>query len=241
MGLLRFLLAVSVVLSHSGGFFYYNMVGPEVAVLTFFMISGFLMQLILTSKYDPVSEKSLFWSNRFLRIYPLYLVAIVFALSLNLIFLSIGSDYFDLLVQRAPYLDAGDWALLIGTQVSIVGQEIFLFMAQGDSGLVLSATGIDSRVWQLVILPPAWSLSIELMFYIAVPYLARLGEHPARNDRGRRLPAESDPGRIRAFQRSVVLPVLSDRAAIFHSGHAFVQAKRPCSPRAWRSDGAERS
>ena len=50
MGALRLLLALSVVLSHAGGLFGFQLAGGAVAVLIFFMVSGFLMQLVLTTR-----------------------------------------------------------------------------------------------------------------------------------------------------------------------------------------------
>ena len=50
MGLLRFILAASVVLAHSGDFFGFKFTGGLIAVETFFIISGFYMALILDTK-----------------------------------------------------------------------------------------------------------------------------------------------------------------------------------------------
>jgi peptidoglycan/LPS O-acetylase OafA/YrhL len=71
MGTLRFLLACSVVLAHSQQFFgFYGMGGN--AVPAFFVISGFYMQMILLEKYNTGRGVFLFYTNRFLRLYPLY-------------------------------------------------------------------------------------------------------------------------------------------------------------------------
>ena len=78
MGKLRLLLALAVVAAHYGPVFGTKLVGGEVAVKSFFMISGFYMSLVLNEKY--VKEKSsyaLFISNRFLRLYPIYWVILL--------------------------------------------------------------------------------------------------------------------------------------------------------------------
>jgi peptidoglycan/LPS O-acetylase OafA/YrhL len=51
MGILRLLLAVSVIAAHAGPILGTMMVPGNYAVETFFMISGFYMSLILNSKY----------------------------------------------------------------------------------------------------------------------------------------------------------------------------------------------
>lgn len=52
MGLIRILLAISVIASHSDALFGFNFVGGGLAVQAFFMISGFYMALILSGKYN---------------------------------------------------------------------------------------------------------------------------------------------------------------------------------------------
>ena len=75
MGILRILLAISVVLSHSSSIFRVSFVGGPLAVQAFFIISGFYMSLILNEKYIGVNNSyKLFISNRFLRLYPMYWV-----------------------------------------------------------------------------------------------------------------------------------------------------------------------
>ena len=51
MGLIRTLLAISVVLAHSSPIFGIKLVGGQVAVQAFYMISGFYMTLVLNEKY----------------------------------------------------------------------------------------------------------------------------------------------------------------------------------------------
>jgi peptidoglycan/LPS O-acetylase OafA/YrhL len=69
MGVLRTLLALSVVLSHSGPLFGIELVGGQLAVQSFYMISGFYMTMVLTEKYvNANSSYRLFISNRILRL-----------------------------------------------------------------------------------------------------------------------------------------------------------------------------
>jgi peptidoglycan/LPS O-acetylase OafA/YrhL len=51
MGILRFILALSVVIFHAGACWGVKMVQGQVAVQAFYLISGFYMALILNGKY----------------------------------------------------------------------------------------------------------------------------------------------------------------------------------------------
>ena len=83
MGLLRLLLAAAVVAEHSTPICGLTFTGGHLAVRLFFIISGFYMALILTTKYTADHPKR-FWffiSNRFLRIYPCYYVVLLLSLA----------------------------------------------------------------------------------------------------------------------------------------------------------------
>src|SRR6185437_11934638 len=73
MGLIRLLLALAVVATHCGPIFGCNLVGGQIAVQSFFIISGFYMSVILNEKYVGVNNSyRLFITNRFMRLYPIY-------------------------------------------------------------------------------------------------------------------------------------------------------------------------
>lgn len=56
MGLIRILLAISVIIAHTESILGFNMVGGTLAVQAFFIISGFYMALILSEKYDVSTQ-----------------------------------------------------------------------------------------------------------------------------------------------------------------------------------------
>ena len=60
MGLLRVILAMSVVLTHVGGISGYYMAGSTPSVQMFYIISGFYMATVLTEKYDPRTDIGIF-------------------------------------------------------------------------------------------------------------------------------------------------------------------------------------
>jgi len=85
VGSIRLLLALAVVFSHATACGI-SMVPGHVAVQAFFIVSGFYMSLILNEKYKNCSVL-VFYSNRFLRLFPTYVVVMGFAFFVSLPFI----------------------------------------------------------------------------------------------------------------------------------------------------------
>lgn len=139
LGTLRFVLAALVVVAHLWQKPYW--VGSY-AVFVFYMISGYLMTLVMTRKYGYSGDGVLrFCLNRMLRIYPAYYLAA--ALSAALIMYA-GQD-FATAVNKALYLPEEH-------------AELF-----GNLALVSLSPTTGSRL-----VPPAWALGVELCFYLLI-------------------------------------------------------------------------
>ena len=178
MGLLRFLLASCVIAGHSTPILGLPLLDAGLAVKTFFMISGFYMTLILTSKYHV--DRGGYWlfiSNRFLRIYPSYLVV----LGVSLLFYAAASVKLHAPADRMEYwVEAWrgrhyrELALIALSQFSIFGLDMTpMFGFAPDKGFgwigMLGDTAI--RAWRFNFVPHAWSISVELFFYLAAPLI----------------------------------------------------------------------
>ncbi|HAA92439.1 MAG TPA: hypothetical protein DCE33_08330 [Rhodospirillaceae bacterium] len=80
MGILRLMLALAVLIGHSGGLHGLRMddgisailPSGQVAVQSFYMISGFYMSLVLSSTYQGPAGTWCFWLSRYLRLAPIY-------------------------------------------------------------------------------------------------------------------------------------------------------------------------
>jgi peptidoglycan/LPS O-acetylase OafA/YrhL len=150
MGLLRFLLALSVVIDHTGPIFGYHLLSGKMAVQTFFILSGFYMALILNEKYTH--RKNSFWlyiSNRFLRIYPLYWLVLI----CTCIFL-LSQNTFNSTFTQIPVSE------LIIKNLTIFVTTDYWWKSAAYSGLY---------VFQ------AWTLGLELIFYLLAPLLVFRG------------------------------------------------------------------
>lgn len=157
MGLLRLFLALSVVAGHSGttilGF---KGIGAFYAVNFFFIISGFYMAMVLTEKYKT-TPPVLFYKSRIFRLFPTYYIGLVLsvAVSHQAIF-----DFFR--------------TLALPGKLFFIFQNAFIF-GQDLSYLVCVKT-IDGQCANPVALtlnPPAWSLAVELGFYLLAPFMVK--------------------------------------------------------------------
>lgn len=89
MGIYRFLLACCVVIEHVSGNQYVTHTSMF-AVFGFYVLSGYLITRVLRDAYD--FDSAAFWSNRALRLFPLY--AVFLTVGLLLIFGTTGAGAF---------------------------------------------------------------------------------------------------------------------------------------------------
>ncbi len=182
MGTIRLLLALSVVIHHMAPV-PMVLVGGAPAVRLFYTISGFFMALILNEKYTGVGSTSLFYSNRVLRLFPAYYAALLFPIICSIaISAARGTPYFHmqlLVLARAwPDLSTIAGALLILSHISLLGQDLFWIVEwyiPGSQFVVLPADSGASFIpgYYFLVNPPAWTISMELWFYLVAPWIVR--------------------------------------------------------------------
>lgn len=180
MGLIRLILAYAVVLNHSKPIHGYFVVPSNAAVTLFFMISGFYMALVMTEKYTGPNRIRGFYSSRILRLYPSYLIAVV---------LMIGVQAYLHQRTRGEYVSnwqadraALPWSVklpLLVPNIALVGSDIPWMFYYGRKsgwhfwlGQGLADAPDAVRAGQYLLVQPAWSIGLELWFYLLVPFLA---------------------------------------------------------------------
>jgi peptidoglycan/LPS O-acetylase OafA/YrhL len=168
VGILRLLLAVSVILTHSFPLFGYEELDGIMAVEGFFVISGFYMALILNEKYVGTNRSYfLYLSNRLLRIFPAYWLILLVTIIFSAIMFSLGwHNQFDSINPFYHHERATGETLLPYTSIDNVVKDITIIF-RTDYFAVPDASRYD------LIIQQAWTLVPELLFYIIAPFIVR--------------------------------------------------------------------
>ena len=143
LGTLRLLFALAVALSHAGMHLRGLNLGV-IAVIGFYLISGYVMAGLIRRHYAQPQAASAFYLDRAIRLLPQYLFYILLTLAWHLY--SRADNYF---LSRIP----GPVDLF--NNLSVVPLNYYMF------------NGSD----RYTLIPPAWSLGAEVQFYLLAPFL----------------------------------------------------------------------
>lgn len=167
MGVVRLLLAISVVCFHSKPLFgVLTLIPGDIAVKSFFIISGFYMSLILNEKYE---RKWDFYRARLLKIFPTY-----WAIAGIGIFLG---SFVAWQRMKTGEISIPSFSYFSIVNFFIVGSELTPLLVVSPTGgleFVKSLSPSNNHMWSFLILPPVWSLSVELYFYFLAPWIVKL-------------------------------------------------------------------
>jgi peptidoglycan/LPS O-acetylase OafA/YrhL len=184
MGVIRLLLAASVVITHvHDPVLERFLIDGALAVKLFFVISGFYMALILNEKYVGPGALRLFYGNRLLRLLPLYYAMLLMALGLAGAGYALRGPGFVTpavanWLAHGPELGAPALVGLALSNLLVVGQEYAFFgvflLPGGHFALSDQLTGADRvPAFGFLLNPPAWTLALELGFYALAPWVVR--------------------------------------------------------------------
>lgn len=149
LGIFRYLLAIMVVFAHLWSEWLWWQ-GPY-AVFCFYVVSGYLMSLILNETYVGERAWLRYLENRALRIFPVYWLVLALTLAFS---------------HGFPELQ--DTPIRAGIQLHHV-----LRQADGYHSWLANITLIVPAASTGFAISQAWSLHVELVFYIAMLFLAR--------------------------------------------------------------------
>jgi peptidoglycan/LPS O-acetylase OafA/YrhL len=179
MGLVRFLLALSVVLWHARGN-QHHLLNAAVAVALFFMISGFYMTMVINEKYKLANDgrwKLTFYESRAWRLMPAYWASFC----LLLLWMATAGGFNPFLFDSPGSVLKR--AVLLFSNLFIVGQDFHQFAVRvlvdhaGPEKMValLARYGGGFLEDQYMLIGQAWSLAAEISFYLLAPFLVVSG------------------------------------------------------------------
>jgi peptidoglycan/LPS O-acetylase OafA/YrhL len=176
MGILRTILALAVVVYHSFKIFGLHMCGGQVAVESFYMISGFYMALILNEKYVGIGSYKKFILSRFYRIFPVYWIILSCALLMSVIgYLAFDKAfYLSRYISNYHCLSFITILYFIAENIIVMGQDVLYFLRLDElckPVLTYNVLSYKHTGYQYLLVPQAWSISIEFMFYLVAPFL----------------------------------------------------------------------
>ncbi len=147
MGAVRYFLALAVLLSHMG-ISVGDMNPGVVAVVVFYALAGHVVYMLMTKFQSASSLSGLlsFYKDRFWRIYPLYFIGLILAVFL---WIHGANSHF---ISKPP--NTLDWL----SNLSVIPLNFFMFSGQD----------------QFTLIPPAWSLGLEIQFYILAPFILKI-------------------------------------------------------------------
>jgi peptidoglycan/LPS O-acetylase OafA/YrhL len=160
-----------VVVTHSpnGSLFGYPLLSGITAVQCFYVVSGFLITMVLNERKEYRTSVLNFYVSRYLRLWPAYAIVAI----LTLVFVK-----WSYLAAYLPKFDIFALSLVVFSNATIFFQDMFLFLALSADGTSFYPTahfGIEPgpQVNGFLLVPQAWSLGVELTFYMVAPYFCR--------------------------------------------------------------------
>lgn len=165
MGFLRLWLALLVMVDHKVLTVPFRVMPGNVAVDCFFVISGFIMVVIWKDVYAKLGVP-IFLTNRAIRLFPSYLAAlIIVVVAQGLAAWSGVAGSIDAPNAVVSYM-SGQYGLaeLVAATLAnilIVGQDLVIFADR------------SYHLHHLILIAQAWSVALEIYFYLTVPWLTR--------------------------------------------------------------------
>ncbi len=154
----------------------------EIAVQSFYIISGFYISYILNEKYIGVNNSyKLFLTNRLLRLFPIYWFVLALTIAASLFYCFYTNfehlGYFELYVDFFKKMDISSLIYLLFTNLFIIGQDTILFLGlnteTGNLFFTQNFKHTNPQLYQFMAIPQAWTISIELLFYILAPFILK--------------------------------------------------------------------
>ncbi len=181
MGVFRLVLAIIVVLTHTSVPLTGHALSGRLPVSAFYVISGFYMQYIITTKYGGTAHwVRNFYISRAIRLFPLYYLAlaatVIYELATHRLYPTNTLMYNRFVFDQGGLVVKSLYAV---SNLFIVGQDILRLsvlrpmIGQLDLFVNPDQTTYGINGTELNYLGQSWSLAIEIWFYLLAPWLLR--------------------------------------------------------------------
>jgi peptidoglycan/LPS O-acetylase OafA/YrhL len=155
--------------------------GAIFAVKAFFIVSGFYMALVLHGHYRDRPRRD-FYLSRLARLLPLYWVIGIATIAAEYFMIAPGQKFYPLVspIAAAAGLEIGTLPIpiVLCTGISIVtmlgmdtGQWLGFGRVGGTLGIAPDMVPGATSVMGLSPVPQAWSIGLELVFYLIAPFI----------------------------------------------------------------------
>jgi peptidoglycan/LPS O-acetylase OafA/YrhL len=145
------------------------------------------MSLVLTGKYSGAQHLWTFYSNRFLRLYPTYLIALLITLGLVIAAeiqglgdrAALVTDLANRLAGRPAQLDVVSTIKVIIPILFLFGSDLLFLFHRTVEGVWVFTFGTFSPgpgamlMGGYLLIAPTWSIGLELWFYLLIPFMVR--------------------------------------------------------------------
>lgn len=172
MGIIRLLLAITVLTWHTESILGLTFVGFINAVKVFYIMSGFYMALVINEKYSKTTHPYRYYiSNRLLRIFPIYWITLL--LTFILISRTWLNTIFSYNVSISTFL------LIILINIFILGTDLVAWFmgidkTTGNAYFFNDMSKTRTTFREFNIVPQAWTVSMELIFYFLAPSIVKM-------------------------------------------------------------------
>jgi peptidoglycan/LPS O-acetylase OafA/YrhL len=131
--------------------------------------------MILNEKYIGVNNSyKLFITNRFLRLFPVYWVVLLCTIIFNCVYpdggvMALYNEYKDAISFDSLFF-------LIFTNLFLFFQDVVMYLGLDTTGHLFFTSNFwntNPMLHEFLFIPQAWTIGIELMFYLIAPFLVQ--------------------------------------------------------------------